>query len=76
MTYVILRDIIYTRGEAMKKKDIVRKTEKAGWTLIHGAKHDAFINEQARPGFKIPIPRSVDIDEYTARGILRDAGLK
>lgn len=28
-----------------------------------------------KPGIKIPLPRHTEIDEYTAKGILKEAGL-
>lgn len=58
----------------MKKKDIERKLIQAGWTIIPGARHD-MAKHPNRPGIKIPIPRHTEINEYTAKGILKDAGL-
>lgn len=59
----------------MKKKDVVRKLKQAGWQITHGAKHD-MAKHPDKPGIKIPIPRNTELDEYTAKGILKDAGLK
>lgn len=53
----------------------MRKLRKAGWIIISGAKHD-MAKHSTFPGKKIPIPRHVEIDDYTAKGILRDAGLE
>lgn len=59
----------------MKKRDILRKLEKAGWQITHGGNHDLATHPD-RPGLKIPIPRHNEIKEITARGILKDAGLE
>jgi len=59
----------------MKKRDLEQKLIKAGWKLTHGGKHDLATHTD-HPGTKLTIPRSNEIDEHTARGILKDAGLK
>ena len=58
----------------MKRKDLVRKLNNAGWTIIPGGNHDIAKNPQY-PGVRIPIPRHAEINEYTAKGILKDAGI-
>ena len=57
----------------MKKQDIVNKLRKAGWEITHGGKHD--MAKHPDKNIKIPIPRGKEINEYTAKGILGDAGL-
>jgi len=58
----------------MKKKDLVRILEKAGWVISPGTRHD-MAKHIDYPGVKIPIPRHIEINEHTAKGILKDAGL-
>lgn len=57
----------------MKRKDLIKKLENDGWKISHGANHD-LAQHQTKKG-KIPIPRHGEINEYTAKGILRAAGL-
>lgn len=59
----------------MKRRDLTRTMENAGWIITHGAKHD-LAKRPDKPGVKIPIPRHSEIPEYTANQILREAGLK
>ena len=58
----------------MKRKDIIRRLQKAGWEISSGAKHD-MATHPARTGLKLPIPRHTEINEYTAKQILKEAGL-
>ncbi|NLC46574.1 MAG: type II toxin-antitoxin system HicA family toxin [Firmicutes bacterium] len=58
----------------MKRKDLIRRLKKAGWKISRGAKHD-MAKHPDKPGFKIPIPRHTEINEYTAKQILKEAGL-
>lgn len=59
----------------MKRKDIDKALKKAGWVIVHGGSHDLAKHPQ-KPGYSIPIPRHSEVNEYTARGILEQAGLK
>lgn len=59
----------------MKRKDLDRRLKQAGWEIIHGKKHDMAKHPQ-KPGIKIPLPRHNEIPEYTAQGILEEAGLQ
>ena len=59
----------------MKRKDIDTARRQAGWVIIHGGSHDLAQHPQ-RPGVKIPIPRHKEVNEQTAKGILRQAGIK
>ncbi len=55
----------------MKRRDLVRALERAGFRKIRSGKHDIF----ARGDLIVPVPRHTEINEHTARGILRDAGI-
>lgn len=52
----------------MKKKDIEKQISKLGWYLTrHGAKHDIWTNGVET----IEIPRHREVNEFTARGIIK-----
>ena len=57
----------------MKKRELERRLRAAGWTIESAKKHD-MAKHPDHPGAKIPIPRDTEINEYTARGILKSAG--
>ena len=59
----------------MKRKDLDRALKKAGWIITPGGNHDMAKHPQ-KPGVRIPIPRHSEVNEYTAKGILEQAGLK
>lgn len=59
----------------MKRKELIKQLVKAGWQLTSGAKHD-MAKHPNKPGIKIPIPRHNEINEFTAKQILKEAGLK
>ncbi len=67
---------MYNNKEVMvvKRRDLINRLEKEGWKLTSGAKHDMMKNP-SKPGVKIPMPRHTEIDEYTAKGIFKEAGL-
>lgn len=54
----------------MKKKDIEKELRSLGYWYSGGSKHDKWINKR---GATIIVPRHREINEFTARGILRDA---
>jgi len=58
----------------MKRRDLVKRLEQDGWKISHGANHD--MAEHPTKSGKIPIPRHSELNEYTARGIMKDAGVK
>ena len=58
----------------MQRTELVRKLKKGGWKIEPGGKH-GMATHPTKPG-KIPVPNGSKIDEYTARGILKAAGLK
>ena len=46
------------------------KLRELGWELVrHGARHDVW----SKGEHEIPVPRHNEINEYTAKGILREA---
>jgi mRNA interferase HicA len=54
----------------MKKRELEKMLRCIGWTfLAHGARHDIWTNAV----HTIAVPRHREINEVTARGILRDA---
>ena len=57
----------------MKRQDLIKKLKSAGWEITHGGNHD-IAKHPTKPGM-ITIPRHREINEYTAKGILKDAGL-
>ncbi|MCL2426595.1 MAG: type II toxin-antitoxin system HicA family toxin [Oscillospiraceae bacterium] len=58
----------------MKRSELVRKLIKDGWTISPGGKH-GLATHPKKPG-KIPIPNGSTINEFTAKGILKNAGIK
>ena len=62
----------------MKRRDIVRKLEAAGWKELRGGRHPNFFNPDATaPKLKlIQVPAHREIPEPLAWKILRDAGLR
>lgn len=54
----------------MKKKDLERELKKLGFNLIPaGGKHDKWSNDRD----SIAVPRHREINEYTAKGIIKQA---
>lgn len=57
----------------MKRRDLIKLLERNGWYLKrNGGNHDIYTNGKATE----PIPRSKEINEMTALGIIRRQGLK
>ena len=63
-----------SRGEEMKRRDIDKKLKAAGWQITNGKRPD-MAKHPNKPGVKF-LPRHKEINEYTAQGILEQAGLK
>lgn len=59
----------------MKRRDLVKILQDAGWDITSGGKHD-MAKHQQHSGVKIPIPRHTEINDYTENQILKEAGLK
>jgi mRNA interferase HicA len=54
----------------MKRKDLEKKLQKLGWSLYrHGGKHDIWSNGI----YEIAVPRHKEINEITAKTILKVA---
>jgi mRNA interferase HicA len=54
----------------MKRRDLEKRLRAAGWHLIrHGGRHDVWSNGER----EIAVPRHSEINEYTAKAILREA---
>ena len=54
----------------MRRRDLERQLRDLGWILArHGARHDIWANGDR----ELVVPRHVEINEYTARAILREA---
>ena len=54
----------------MKRRDLEKKLHDFGWRLArHGGKHDVWMRGER----ELVVPRHIEINEYTARAILREA---
>lgn len=57
----------------MKRRDLIKTLEKNGWKLVRkGGNHDIYsdgVNSE-------PVPRHAEINEITAKSILKRAGIK
>jgi len=54
----------------MKRRELIRKLEKAGCELLRrGAKHDIYHNQVT--GLSEPVPRHREINELLARKIIK-----
>jgi mRNA interferase HicA len=57
----------------MKRRERERRLREQGWQLArHGKRHDVWLLGER----EIAVPRHTDINEYTARAILKEAGGK
>lgn len=57
----------------MKRKDLLRKLKSAGFQEVRDdGNHTIYKKEGCRA---VQIPRHTELNEYTARGILKTAGL-
>ena len=57
----------------MKRRDLIKKLEAAGYRLDRDGDHSIYEKDGCRP---VQVPKHREINENTARAILRDAGLK
>jgi len=54
----------------VKRRQLERQLQQLGWRLArHGRKHDVWTNDER----EIAVPRHGEINEYTARAIIKDA---
>lgn len=64
---------MFVRRITMKRRDLIKKLEDAGFRFKeHGGNHDIY----QRGSDTEVIPRHKEINEITAKGILRKRGLK
>jgi mRNA interferase HicA len=54
----------------MKRRELEKRLRSLGWHLVrHGARHDVWSDGET----EIAVPRHSDINEYTAKAILKEA---
>jgi mRNA interferase HicA len=54
----------------MKRREFEKRLQMLGWKFCrHGSKHDVWTNGE----YEIAVPRHGEINEYTARAILKEA---
>jgi len=54
----------------VKRQELEKRLQKLGWNLIrHGRRHDIWTNGE----YEIAVPRHNEINEYTAKAILKEA---
>ncbi|MCX6124947.1 MAG: type II toxin-antitoxin system HicA family toxin [Proteobacteria bacterium] len=53
----------------MKKRDLEKELTRLGWYLLREGSHEIWTNGE----LTIPIPRHTEINEYTAKGIVKKA---
>jgi mRNA interferase HicA len=65
--------IFISRSGAMNRRDLIKKLENNGWWKAReGDNHTIYTNGKRSE----PIPRHKEINEITAKAILKRAGLK
>lgn len=57
----------------MKRRDLIKKLEIAGYKLDRTGDHAIYEKQDGRP---VQVPNHTEINENTAKAILRAAGLK
>lgn len=57
----------------MKRRDLIKKLETAGYRIDRDGDHTIYEKEGCRP---VQVPKHREINENTARAILRAAGLR
>jgi predicted RNA binding protein YcfA (HicA-like mRNA interferase family) len=58
----------------MQRTELERRLKNGGWVLKSGGKHN-YVERSDKPGVRITIPRGSRVNDLTAKGILKDAGL-
>ena len=56
----------------MKRRDLIKKLEEAGYSLDREGEHSIYEKPGARP---VQVPKHRELNERTAKQILKDAGL-
>ena len=57
----------------MKRKDLIRKLEAAGYKFDRTGAHAIYEKPESRP---VQVPNHREINEYTAKAILKTAGIE
>lgn len=57
----------------MKRRDLIKKLEAAGFHLLRDNGNHSIYTAPGKPS--IPVPRHTEINEFTAKSILKAAGL-
>ncbi|GHV04483.1 hypothetical protein FACS189485_09970 [Spirochaetia bacterium] len=57
----------------MKKRELVRQLEAVGFHRVRSGDHEIFEKEGSR---SVQVPNHSEINEYTAKAILKAAGIK
>jgi len=57
----------------VKRKDLIKKLEKAGYHLDRFGDHAIYEKQGSRP---VQVPNHREINEYTARAIFKVAGIE
>lgn len=57
----------------MKRRDLIKKLEEAGYKRDRDGDHTIYEREGSRP---VQVPKHREINEYTAKEILKAAGLR
>ena len=57
----------------MKKRDLIKELEKAGYRRDRNSDHIVYEKDGCR---SVQVPHKREVNEYTAKAILREAGLR
>lgn len=57
----------------MKYRDLVKQLKQAGYKKVRDGDHEIYEKHGCRP---VMVPKHREVNEYTARQILKDAGLR
>ena len=58
----------------MQRTELERRLRRGGWIIVSGSKHNKAYHP-SNPKRKIAVPQGSQVDEMTARRVLKDAGL-
>ena len=59
----------------MKRSELIRKLRRSGYIIKPGGKHGKAIHPE-NPAKAIPVPNGSMINDYTAKAILKEAGVE
>lgn len=57
----------------MKRKDLIKRLEAAGFTVARDNGNHTIYSAPGKP--PVPVPRHTELNEFTAKSILKAAGL-